>query len=47
MKSDKSIPMIFNGETYKKYFISSSAYSLIMRLMRSPKNYEKIAILKI
>ena len=39
--------MIFNGETYKKIFISSSAYSLILWLMRSPKNFEKIANLKI
>ena len=39
--------MIFNGKIYRKYFISSSAYSLIMWLMRSPKNFEKIANLKI
>ena len=39
--------MIFNGKIYRKYFISLSAYSLTMWLMRSPKNFEKIAILKI
>ena len=31
----------------KKYFIFSSAFYLIMRLMKSPKYFEKIAILKI
>ena len=33
--------MIFNGETFRNYFISSSAYSLVMWLTRSPKNFEK------
>ena len=33
--------MIFNGKIYRKYFISSSAYSLIMWLVRSSKNFEK------
>ena len=46
-KTDKSKPMIFNGQIYRKYFISSSAYFLSMWLMRSPKNFEKIANLKI
>ena len=31
--------MIFNGETYKNYSITSSAYCL----MKSPKNFEKIS----
>ena len=39
--------MIFISEAYKKYFISSTAYFLIMSLMRLPKNFEKIANLKI
>ena len=46
-KNWQKYTMIFNGKIYRKYFISSSAYSLIMWLMRSPKNFEKIAILKI
>ena len=33
--------MIFNCETFRKYFISLPAYSLIMWLMRSPKNWEE------
>ena len=47
LKKRQRISMIFNSETFRNYFISSSAYSLIMWLMRSPKNYEKIANLKI
>ena len=39
--------MIFNGETFRNYFLSSFAYSLVMWLMRSPKNFEKIANVKI
>ena len=39
--------MMFNGKTLRNYLVSSSAYSLIMWLMRSPKNFEKIANLKI
>ena len=35
------MPMIFNGETFRNYFISLSEYSLIMWLVRSPKNFEK------
>ena len=33
--------MIFNGETFRNYFISLSAYSLIIWLVRSPKNLKK------
>jgi len=36
-----------NGETFRNYFISSPAFYLIIWLMASPKNFEKIAILKI
>ena len=39
--------MILNDETFRNYLVFSSAYSLIMWLMRSPKNFEKIAILKL
>ena len=47
IKGDKSISMVFDSETFRNYFISSSAYSLIVWLMRSPQNFEKIATLKI
>ena len=46
IKGDKRISMIFNGETFRNYLVSSSAYSLTMWLMKSSKNFEKIAILK-
>ena len=39
--------MISNNETFRNYLISLPAYSLIMWLMRSPKNFEKRANLKI
>ena len=39
--------MIVNGETFRNYFIFLPAYSPIMWLMRSAKNFEKKDILKI
>ena len=39
--------MILNGETFRNYFISSPEFYLIVWLMAFPKNFEKIAILKI
>ena len=39
--------MIVNGETFRNYFIFSPAYSLIMWLMRSSKNFEKVVILRV
>ena len=39
--------MIFNNETFRNHFLFLPAYSLIIYVMRSPVNFEKIAILKI
>ena len=39
--------LFFINEKFKKYFIFLPAFYLIMCLMKSPKNFEKIAILKI
>ena len=36
-----------NDETFRNYFIFSPAYSLTLWLMRSSKNFEKIAILQV
>ena len=38
---------IVNGETFRNNFMVLPAYSLVMWLMRSSKNFLKIAILKI
>ena len=46
-KSDKSLFTISIGETSRNYLIILLVYYLIMWLMKSPKNFEKIAILKI
>ena len=37
----------FDGEQFRKYFISLPAFYLIIWLMKSPKNFEKTSILKI
>ena len=47
IKRDKRISVISNDETFRNYFISLPAYSLVIWLMRSPKNFEKRANLKI
>ena len=47
IKGDKRISMIFNGETFRNYFLSLPAYSLIEYVMTSPKKFEKVAILKV
>ena len=39
--------MILNDETFRNYLVFTFAYLVIMWLMRSQKNFEKIAILKI
>ena len=38
---------VFDGVQFRKYFISLPAFYLIKWLMKSPKNFEKITILKI
>ena len=45
-KGHKSKFTIVNDETFRNYFISLPAYSLIIYVMISPKDFEKIAILK-
>ena len=47
LKGQKSNFIIVNCETFRNYFISLPAYSLIIWVMRSPKNFETIVILKI
>ena len=47
LKKRQRISMIFNGETFRNNLIFLPAYFLIMWFMRSPKNFVKIAILKI
>ena len=47
LKGHQSKFVIVNGETFRNCFISLTAYSLIIWVMRPPKNFEKIAILKI
>ena len=42
IKGDKRISMVFNGKLFRYYFISSSAYCLILWLMRSPKSFENV-----
>ena len=38
---------IFDSVQFRKYFISLPAFYLVIWLMKSPKNFEKICILKI
>ena len=40
-RSEKFIFTIVNGETLRNYFLFLPAYSLIMWLMRTTKNFEK------
>ena len=47
LKGHKSKFAIVNDERFRNCFIFLPAYSLIIYVMRSPKNFEKIAILKI
>jgi hypothetical protein len=46
IKGHKSKLTTVNGETFRNYFIFLPAYSLTIWVMRSSKNFEKIAILK-
>ena len=46
-ESDKSIINFSLIKSWKRYFISLYAFYPIMYLMKSPKKFEKIAILKI